>query len=143
MKILLAVDGSKPSLDAVRLLVEHADWYREKPEVELVTVHLPVPKLGRMGAAGIGKAEIDKYYREEGEQNLAAAKRLLERSGVSYTPRILVGPVAETIARHAKSSRCDLILIGTHGRTGIAGALIGSTASKVLHISDVPVLLAK
>ena len=62
---------------------------------------------------------------------------------MSYTPRILVGPVAETIAKHAKSSRCDLILIGTHGRTGIAGALIGSIASKVLHISDVPVLLAK
>ena len=143
MKILLAVDGSKPSLDAVRLLVEHADWYREKPEVELVTVHLPVPKLGRMGAAGVGKAEIDKYYREEGEQNLAAAKKLLEREGVWYNARILVGPVAETIAKHAKSSRCDLILIGTHGRTGIAGALIGSTASKVLHISDVPVLLAK
>ena len=143
MKILLAVDGSKPSLDAARLLVEHADWYREEPEVELVTVHLPVPKLGRMGAAGVGKAEIDKYYREEGEQNLAAAKKLLERAGVGYNARILVGPVAETIARHAKSSRCDLILIGTHGRTGIAGALIGSTASKVLHISDVPVLLAK
>ena len=143
MKILLAVDGSKPSLDAARLLVEHADWYREKPEVELVTVHLPVPKLGRMGAAGVGKAEIDKYYREEGEQNLGAAKKLLERAAVSYSARILVGPVAETIAKHAKSSRCDLILIGTHGRTGIAGALIGSTASKVLLISDVPVLLAK
>lgn len=143
MKILLAVDGSKPSLDAARLLVEHADWYREKPEVELVTVHLPVPKLGRMGAAGIGKEEIDRYYREEGEQNLAAAKDLLERSGLTYHTRILVGPAAETIAKHAKSSRCDLILIGTHGRAGIAGALIGSTASKVLHISDVPVLLAK
>lgn len=143
MKILLAVDGSKPSLDAARLLVEHADWYREKPEVELVTVHLPVPKLGRMGAAGIGKAEIDRYYREEGEENLAAAKKVLERAAVAYNARILVGPVAETIAKHAKASRCDLILIGTHGRTGIAGALIGSTATKVLHISDVPVLLAK
>ena len=143
MKILLAVDGSKPSLDAAKLLVEHADWYREKPEVELVTVHLPVPKLGRMSAAGIGKAEIEKYYREEGEQNLAAAKKLLERSGLAYNAHILVGPVAETIAKHAKGSRCDLICIGTHGRTGIAGALIGSVASKVLHISDVPVLLAK
>ena len=142
MKILLAVDGSKPSLAAVKLLIEHADWYRETPAIELLTVHLPVPKIGNMGAA-VGKAQIERYYREEGEQNLAAAKKLLEREGVSYNARILVGPVAETIARHAKSSRCDLILIGTHGRTGIAGALIGSTASKVLHISDVPVLLAR
>jgi nucleotide-binding universal stress UspA family protein len=142
MKILLAVDGSKPALQAAKLLVEHADWYREKPGVELVTVHLPVPKLGNMGAA-VSKAQIERYYREEGEQNLAAAKKLLDRAGIAYEAHVLVGPVAETIAKHAKSSRCDLIMIGTHGRTAIADALIGSTASKVLHIADVPVLLAR
>ena len=38
MKILLAVDSSKPSLDAVDCLVRHADWYREKPAIELLTV---------------------------------------------------------------------------------------------------------
>ena len=42
MKILLAVDGSKGSLAAVQCLIDHADWYRGKPEVMLVTVHLPV-----------------------------------------------------------------------------------------------------
>ena len=57
MKILLAVDGSKNSLDAVQCLIEHADWYREPPQVELVTVHLPVPKLPGMGAA-VGKKQI-------------------------------------------------------------------------------------
>lgn len=142
MKILLAVDGSKPALEAAKLLVEHADWYREKPEVELVTVHLPVPRLGNMGAA-VSKAQIERYYREEGEQNLAAAKKLLDRAGLDYQARVLVGPIAETIAKHAKSSRCDLIMIGSHGRTAIADALIGSTAAKVLHIADVPVLLAR
>ena len=142
MKILLAVDGSKPSLDAVKLLIDHADWYRDKPEVELVTVHLPLPKLGRMSAV-VSKKQIEEYYREEGEQCLAEAKKQLERAGIAYQPRILVGPIAETIAKHAKEAQCELIYIGTHGRTGIAGALVGSTASKVLHISDVPVLLVK
>ena len=142
MKILLAVDGSKPSLDAVKCLIDHTDWYREPPQVELLTVHLPVPKLGRMGAA-VGKSQIEKYYQEEGEQALAEAKKLLDRAGIAYQPRILVGTVAETIAKQAKDARCDLIYIGTHGRTGITGALVGSTASKVLHISDVPVLLVK
>jgi nucleotide-binding universal stress UspA family protein len=95
-----------------------------------------------MGAA-VGKSQIEKYYQEEGEQALAEAKKLLERAGIAYQPRILVGSVAETIAKHAKDARCDLIYIGTHGRTGITGALVGSTASKVLHISDLPVLLVK
>ncbi len=85
MRICVAVDGSKPSLDAVNLLIDHADWYREKPTVELVTVHV----------------------------------------------------------KHAKSTRCDLICIGTRGMSALGKALVGSTATKVLHISDLPVLLVK
>jgi hypothetical protein len=82
MKILLAVDGSKPSMDSVKLLIDHADWYREKPEVELLTVHLPLPKLGGMSAV-VGKKQIDDYYREEGEKCLVEAKKALERAGLN------------------------------------------------------------
>jgi len=142
MKILVAVDGSKPSLKAVQLLVEHCDWYRSPPEVELVTVHLPVPKLPRMGVA-VGKAQIERYYREEGEAMLAPARKLLDAAGVRYQAHVLVGPVAEAIVKHAADKRCDLIYIGTRGRSALGKALIGSTATKVLHISNVPVLLVK
>ena len=45
--------------------------------------------------------------------------------------------------RHATQARCDLIYIGTRGMTEIGKALVGSTATKVLHISDIPVLLVK
>src|SRR5919106_340209 len=48
MKILVAVDGSKPSLKAVQLLIDHCDWYRQPPEVELLAVHLPVPQVGHL-----------------------------------------------------------------------------------------------
>ena len=142
MKILLAVDGSKPSLDAVDCLIDHADWYREKPQVELVTVHLPVPKLPGMGAV-VGKSQLEKYYQEEGEANLAAAKKKLDAAAIRYEARVLVGPVAETLVKHAKEQGCELLYIGTHGRTGFGKALLGSTTTKVLHISDVPVLLVK
>jgi len=142
MKILVAVDGSKPSLKAVQLLVEHCDWYRSPPEVELVTVHLPVPKLPRMGVA-VGKEQIERYYREEGEAMLAPARKLLDAAGVRYQAHVLVGPVAEAIVKHAADKRCDLIYIGTRGRSALGKALIGSTATKVLHISNVPVLLVK
>lgn len=142
MKILLPVDGSKNSLDAVSALIEHADWYRERPTVELITVHLPVPQLPRMGMA-VGKGQIQKYYAEEGTERLAEAKRRLERAGIAYKAHVLVGPVAESIVKHAASTKCDLIFIGTRGMTATAKALLGSTASKVLHISSVPVLLVK
>ncbi len=142
MKILIAVDGSKCSLDAVQCLVDHADWYRGKPEVELVTVHLPVPKLPGMGAA-VGKNQLQKYYEQEGQAQLTAAKRKLDAAGLPHEAKVLVGPVAESIVQHAKAQSCDLIYIGTRGMTEIGNVLLGSTATKVLHISDIPVLLVK
>jgi len=138
MKILVAVDGSKPSLKAVQLLIDHCDWYREPPEVELVTVHLPVPKVARLP-----KAQLDEYYAEEGEGKLAAARKKLAAAGVPYQARVLVGPVAESIVKHAKDKRCDLIYIGTRGMSEIGAALVGSTATKVIHIAETPVLLVK
>ena len=142
MRILIAVDGSKNALDAVDCLVGHAAWYREKPEVELVTVHLPVPKLPRMGMA-VGKGQIDRYYQEEGEARLAGAKKRLDKAGIAYQARILVGQIAESIVKHAKDKRCDLIYIGTRGMSELGKALVGSTATKVLHIAEIPVLLVK
>jgi nucleotide-binding universal stress UspA family protein len=142
MKILVAVDGSKPSLKAVQFVLDHLDWYRGRPEIELVTVHLPVPQLPRMGMA-VGKQQIEKYYREEGEAMLAPARRKLDAAGIAYQAHVLVGPVAEAIVKHANDKRCDLVAIGTHGRSALGKALIGSTATKVLHISNLPVLLVK
>ena len=142
MKILLAVDGSKHSLAAVQCLIEHADWYRSKPEVELVTVHPPLPKLPRMGLV-VGKNQIQSYYQEEGETALAAAKKKLDAAGIGFKSHILLGAVAESIVQHASKSRCDLIYIGTHGRTEAGNMLLGSTATKVLHIAKTPVLLVR
>jgi len=138
MKILVAVDGSKPSLKAVQLLIDHADWYRSRPGVELVAVHLPVPRV-----AHLNRAQVERYYSEEGEAMLAASKKKLDAAGIAYEACVLVGPVAETLVKHAKDKRCDLIYIGTRGRSELGAALVGSTATKVLHISDTPVLLVK
>ena len=63
MKILLAVDGSKPSLEAVEYLSKHADWYREQPVVELLTVQHPIPSL-----PGLQKNQLQRFYQEEGDK---------------------------------------------------------------------------
>jgi nucleotide-binding universal stress UspA family protein len=142
MKIVLAVDGSRSSLDAVDNLIEHVSWFRETPEVELITVRAPVPKLPRMGLV-VSKAQIQRYYQEEGATCLAAAKKKLEAAKLKYRAEVLVGPIAETIVGHAKKLKADLIFVGTRGMTATANALLGSVATKVLHISPVPVLLVK
>ena len=136
MKILLAVDGSAHSLTAVKSVIDHADWYRAKPDIELVNVHLPLPQIPGLGTT-VGRSQIQRYYQEEGEQALAEAKKLLERAGLPYDARMLVGDPAETIVKHAKKAGCDIIAIGTPSRW------IGSCANKVMNISDVPVLLVR
>ena len=142
MKILLAVDGSKASLEAVDSLVAHAGWYREKPSIELLTVRPPVPKLPNMGKV-ISKAQIQQFYQEDGEACLVMARKKLELAKIPYEARILVGEVAQTIVKHAKDTGCDLIYIGTRGMSALGKMLLGSTASKVIHISTLPVLLVK
>jgi len=134
MKILLAVDGSKPSLNAVQCLIDHANWYREPPQVELLNVHPPVPQLPRLGKV-VSKAAIEQYYREESEAALAAAKKKLDAAGIKYETRLLVGPPAETIVKHAKGF--DVVYMGA------PAAFIGSVSNKVMHLSDVPVLIVK
>src|SRR5437588_9653503 len=136
MKILLAVDGSAHALGAVKCVIDHADWYRTKPEIELVNVHLPLPKLPGLGTT-VGRTQIQRYYQEEGEQALAEAKKLLDRAGLRYEPQLLVGDPAETIVKQAKKAGCDVIAIGTPSKW------IGSVANKVMNLSDVPVLLVK
>jgi nucleotide-binding universal stress UspA family protein len=138
MKILLAVDGSKQSLATVDHQIQHAGQYRAKPEVELVTVHLPVPRM-----RAVGKDQLAKYYREEGEANLAAAKKKLDAAGVAYKASVLVGPIAETLVKHAGESKCDLICMGSHGMSELGKALLGSTVTKVLHLASIPLLIVK
>jgi nucleotide-binding universal stress UspA family protein len=142
MKILLAVDGSKFSLDAVNCLIEHANWYREKPVCELLYAHPPIPKLPGIGSV-VGRKQIERYYQEDADKALAEAKKRLERAGIAYKATLLVGDPAQAIVKHAKAARCDLIMIGTHGRGAAGNLLLGSVATEVLSVANTPVLLVR
>ena len=142
MKILIAVDDSRRSLEGVRYLIGHAHWYRGTLDVDLVHVQPPIPNVGRAGAV-VGKEQIKRYYEEEGEAALAQAREMLDAAGIPCNTHVLVGPAAESIVRLAQRLDCDVIFIGTHGRTAAINVLMGSVAAKVLQQSDIPVLLVR
>ena len=142
MKIIVAADGSKYSIEAVRYLTGQRGWLREQPQLELVYVHPPLPKLSGLGSV-VGKKQLEQYYQEEGAEALAAAKQLLDAAKVPYHAHILIGPPAETIVGYAKKSKADLLVIGHRGISAAASVMIGSVASKLLQLSPVPVLLVK
>lgn len=141
MKILLPVDGSACALRAVDHLIAHVAWFREVPEIHLLHVHAPIP-IGRV-QAHVGPETLRGHYREESQAQLAAAQQKLDAAGRFHTTHIHVGQPAELIAKLAGELHCDLIVMGSHGRGGVAGLLMGSVANRVLELAPCPVLLVK
>jgi nucleotide-binding universal stress UspA family protein len=74
---------------------------------------------------------------------LAAARDQLTASGPTPELHVLVGDPAPAITDFSDSPACTQILIGTHGHGELAGALLGSVAMKVVHLSKIPVLLVR
>lgn len=140
VRILLAVDGSESALNATRKLVEMAALLKEPPNVELVTVHLPVPPIGGISTV-VTHDMLEHHYREEGEAALAEAKRILDSGGLAYTAHVFVGKPAHTIAEQAQRLDCEAIYMGTRGMSTVSSILVGSCATKVLHLAHVPVFL--
>jgi nucleotide-binding universal stress UspA family protein len=140
--ILIAVDGSSHSIKVAKAVIRHVSAYKEPPVLHLVYVHLPVPTMGGL-IKPVGREALQRYYREEGEDALRAAKRLLDRANLGCNMHIMVGPVAETLALEAKKLKCNLIVMGTHGMGAISGMLLGSVASKTVHLAACPVLLVR
>ena len=141
MKILLPVDGSECALRAVGQLIAHCAWFRDMPEIHLLHVHPPIP-IGRV-QAHIGKETLHAYYLEEGQQALLSAQQALDAAGRFHTTHIHVGQPAEVVSRMATELAVDLIFMGSHGRSGVAGLLVGSVATRVLNLAPCPVLLVK
>ena len=141
MKILLPVDGSDCSLRAVGHLLAHSAWFREVPEIHLLHVQPPIP-IG-YALAHVSKETLHSHYMEESREHLLGAQQRLDAAGRYHTTHIHVGQPAEVIARLAGELGCDLIVMGTHGRSGIAGLVTGSVASRVLHLAECPVMLVK
>jgi nucleotide-binding universal stress UspA family protein len=138
-RILLPFDGSEPATRAVEHLIKTRGLYGEV-ELHLLNVQPSLP--GTVGGALSGE-QMRKYHQEAGEAQLAAARRLLDQAKVPYVPHVGVGDPAQTIARYCRDHKVDQVVMGTHGRSSIEGALLGSVASDLIACCDVPVLLVK
>jgi nucleotide-binding universal stress UspA family protein len=140
-KVLIAVDGSPNAVRAIEHVVAEKDAYREPLHVVLLNVQPPV--VSGAVKTFLSQEQITHYYHEEGEKALADARAVLDKAGVSHECHILVGDVAQTIARTAREMGCALIVMGTRGLGSLSGMFLGSVATKVVHVADVPVLLVK
>jgi nucleotide-binding universal stress UspA family protein len=140
LKVLLPVDGSKSATRATKKLIKTLGWYKEQPRVDLLAVHLPVPRFPNMSLV-VGKEMLERYYAEECKKMLASGRKVLDAAGVKYTTHTLVGSIAESIIEHAKRSGSNMIYMGTRGMTALSNMALGSVATRVLHLAHIPVVL--
>ena len=140
LKVLLPVDGSPSAERATQKLIETLDWYREAPSIDVVAVHLPIPRVPNLGTF-VSREMIQKYYDDECDAMLAPSRKLLDAAGTAYTVHRLVGQIAEAIVQRAEQSGSNMIYMGTRGMSALANMALGSVAARVLHLTHVPVLL--
>lgn len=95
--------------------------------------------------AMVSQQAIDDFNqgnREAGQRQVDAIGRIAARLGVPFTPVVSAGHLPhEGIAAVARKHKCDVIVMATHGRSGLNKLMMGSVAQKVLTHSKLPVLL--
>ena len=139
-KVLLAVDGSDNSLRAVAYMIKRVSGAKDQYEVGLVNVQYA---LHGTVATFIDAQQLKEYHHDEGMKVLAPAQAQLDAAGIASAPHLFVGDPAELISRFAAEQGFDEIVIGSRGLSGIGSLLVGSVATKIVHLAKVPVVLVK
>ncbi len=143
-RILLATDGSSASDHAAMLAISLARTHGAT--LTALYVVDPYPYLGIGEANPMGFNAYMEAAREHGAEAHARITALAASGGAAVPLVIrLVEDVAviEGILETARDTQADLIVIGSHGRTGIARMVLGSVAAKVVAQSPVPVLVIR
>ncbi len=141
MKILVPIDGSQNALRALRHVVANRDRYRGPLELQLINVQLPVASGGVK--MFISREQLTDFYQDEGEAALADAREMARDAGIPVHAGVGVGDPAETIAQLARDAGCDMIVMGTRGTGAVGSLILGSVATKLVRLTDLPVLLVK
>jgi nucleotide-binding universal stress UspA family protein len=141
-KILVPLDGSELaecSLEEVKKIGREGG----AAEVILLRVVEPIAPSDAFAWAQAGYTIADMHTRKRGEaqEYLSLAVENLKKAGIPARGEVLDGRAAETIIDYAKGHQIDLIIISSHGRSGITRWAFGSVADRVVRHSTIPTLL--
>jgi nucleotide-binding universal stress UspA family protein len=140
MKILLAVDGSSFTKRMLAYLTVHEDWLGAQHQYTAVYAAPAVPPRA---AAVLDKDVLRAHYDDEVEKVFKPIRQFFARRGIEATYIGKVGHAADTIVAVAKKGDYDLLMMGSHGQSSLAGLVMGSVATKVLAGCSTPVLLVR
>jgi len=137
--ILLPTDGSSATVQAL----DHALTIAQGRDATIHVLYV-LDKRHYLAAADDAKDEIRRSLDEEGDRALEDARVRIEDSGIDVTTRRVEGIPHKTIVDYADGEGIDLVVMGTHGKTGRDRvASLGSTTERVVKNSGTPVLVVE
>lgn len=137
-RVLVAVDFTETSDKAFDFALELA----AKFDAEVIAVHaFEIPVIGFPDGALVATADIAARIQESARQGLDAAVNSRTGRGVKIESLLREGAAQDEIKAVAEEMGVDLIVIGTHGRKGLARALLGSVAENVIRTVKTPVMV--
>lgn len=141
--ILVPVDFSTCSM----LVTRQAAGLAAQLGARVVVLHVAALPEGVSAGAKLqgasGEQRADDFLVEDTTARLVPYAEAARAAGVEAVVDVAIGPVVPTILARADAQQADMIIIGTHGRTGLARAVLGSVAEAVSHQAHVPVLLVR
>ena len=143
-RILVPVDGSSTSNAGLREAIRLAQGQGAALQLVHVADQHFITTMGMESAMVVDDLLADVV--KAGKRILHNAEQVVRKAGLEPTSvmlETLTGPAADPIVRQAKKWNADLIVIGTHGRTGIARFVLGSVASRVVSHAACPVLTVR
>jgi nucleotide-binding universal stress UspA family protein len=142
-RILVPLDGSKlaecvlPHTEAIAKL--------SKASVQLVHVIEPLelPTRGGIALSIDDLKQIEAHTKKDAEGYLREIVGRLKIAGIKAHSKLLTGKAADSLIDYIHNSNFDLLIMATHGRSGISRWVWGSVAEKILHSSSIPILIVR
>lgn len=139
-RICCAVDLSEPS----RVALDQAVGAAKRLGAELTLVHVFVPPPPAASDVLVSSRELARTEEREAQEALARWRDDAARdAGIPVRAVVLSGDPPAEIARWAREQACDVIVVGTHGRSGFRRLVLGSVAERVVRHAPCSVLVAR
>ena len=136
-EILFPTDGGPASQAALDHALDHARRY----DARLHTLY--VVDTTAYASLDAGAETVISSLRQEGETALEAVAERADDADVSVVSEIISGSPHKQLTDYAGRNEIDLIVMGTHGRTGLDRYLLGSVTERVVRTADMPVLTVR
>jgi len=142
-KILVPLDGSDLAERVFPYVLDIAKTRSSMVEIAFIVEHYDMPFHGGVVVDENSLKEIEQSARKGAEHYVKKIQKRLYSRGINVEAVVLEGKIADTLVDYAGNNGFDLIIMATHGRSGLARWVVGSVADRILHYSNVPVLLIR